>query len=116
MSKPTIPEVLERFAAYQRKELAWGCLHIVLDDGNVDNASVAFCIKYAERSEDPDPEAAKLGRILARMSKSQRLRLPRKVAEFNRVPMRYGRPSGTSTVTEIDEETVQLRARGCNWS
>ncbi|MDX1559060.1 MAG: hypothetical protein R3193_09155 [Marinobacter sp.] len=82
MSKLTIPEVVERFAAYQRKHPAWGCLHIVLDDGNIGNDSVEFCIGYAEGKGDT--EAVELGQILLRMSKTQRLKLPSAVYRFER--------------------------------
>jgi hypothetical protein len=72
--KPTIPEVFDRFAAYYRKNPVWGSLHIVLDDGNVRDEDVQFCIDRAE--SNGDSEGAELGRILLRMSKTQRKKLP----------------------------------------
>lgn len=75
--KPTIPEVLPRFLAYYADNLAWGSLHIVLDDYNVDDASVRFCIDWA--AEQDDHEGWALARILLRMSRTQRGRLARKV-------------------------------------
>ena len=72
--KPTIPEVVERFAAYFAANPAWGSLHVVLDDGNVADSSVQFCIEYA--AERGDDEGAALGRVLLTMSKTQRSKLP----------------------------------------
>lgn len=73
-SKPTIPEVLDRFAAYYHYHDGWWrSLHLVLDDGNVDDDSVRFCIQVAE--EKGDSEGAALGRILLQMSKTQRTKL-----------------------------------------
>ena len=71
-TKPTIPEVIERFRAYQERpgNGAWGSLHIVLDDGNVTDSDVAFCIDVARDKGDEEGEA--LARILLRMSKTQR--------------------------------------------
>lgn len=82
MSKLTIPEVVERFAGYIRKHPAWSCLHIVLDDGNIGNDSIEFCIGCAER--EGDTEAVELGQLLLRMSKTQRLKLPSAVYRFER--------------------------------
>ena len=71
----TIPEVLDRFARYYALpgNGAWGSLHIVLDDGNVDDSHVAFCQNNAH--ERGDTEGEQLAMILAMMTKSQRSRL-----------------------------------------
>lgn len=71
--KPTIPDVIARFRAYHAEYLAWGSLHIVLDDNNVDDDSVAFCKAWA--LEHGDAEGAALADILATMSKTQRRKL-----------------------------------------
>lgn len=75
--KPTIPEVLARFAAYHVRveNLAWGSMHIALDDHNVDDDSVRFCIDDAIAKGDVEGEA--LARILLTMSKTQRLKISR---------------------------------------
>lgn len=75
--KPTIPEVLPDFLAYYRQHPAWGALHIVLDDGNVLDRDVEFCIKYA--AENGDAEGERLARILLKMSVTQRAKLDAKV-------------------------------------
>ena len=74
--KPTIPEVAELFARYyeQPGNAVWGSLHIVLDDGNVDDSNVVFCIGEAEQRGDD--EGKRLAEILLRMSKTQRRKLP----------------------------------------
>lgn len=77
-AKPTIPEVAARFAAYNSRYPAWGSLHIVLADGNVDDDSVRFCEQYAQ--ETSDPEGAELATILLAMSRTQRRKLPRSVS------------------------------------
>lgn len=73
--KPTIPEVLPMLKAYITKEgnSVGGSLHIVLDDGNIEDSNVEFCIKSA--SERGDAEGAELGFLLLTMSKTQRKKL-----------------------------------------
>lgn len=75
-ARPTIPDVIERFEAYHRRpgNGAWGSLHVVLDDGNVDDSSVELCREMA--IEDGDHEGAALASILLRMTKTQRRKLP----------------------------------------
>lgn len=73
VSKPTIPQVKDRFLAYLTKHPTWGSLHIVLDDGNIENCHVTWCIKYAQ--ERGDTEGAELGKILLSMSETQRRKL-----------------------------------------
>ena len=73
--KPTIPEVeplVRDFARTPGNEVG-GHLHIVLDDGNVEDHFVRSCIEDAESAGDV--QAAELGRLLLRMSKTQRLKL-----------------------------------------
>jgi len=77
MSRPTIPEVVERFAAYYRQHTAWGSLHIVMEDGNVEDEWVSFCGREAKRIGDR--QGLELAIILATMTKSQRGRLLAKV-------------------------------------
>jgi hypothetical protein len=74
MKKTSIPDVIDEFHLYYKKHPVWGSLHIVLDDGNVDDRSVEFCIDYAH--EHDDQEGERLGRVLLKMSKTQRRKLP----------------------------------------
>ncbi len=72
--KPTIPEVLPRLQEYCWSSSGLGgSLHIVLEDCNVNDSHVQYCIDYAESIDDT--EGAELGRILLKMSKTQRLKL-----------------------------------------
>ena len=75
MSKPTVPEVLPLVRSYYAKpgNEAGGSLHIVLDDGNVDDDSVAFCLQRANEKHDED--GIKLAELLSKMSKTQRRKL-----------------------------------------
>lgn len=83
MDRPTItPEMVERFAAYYVLNPAWGSLHIVLDDWNIEHGHVEWCIGYAERSGDD--EGAALARILLSLTKSQRGRVGRKAEHLAR--------------------------------
>jgi len=79
--KPTLGDqaLIDRFVAYHEAPLngAWGSLHIVLDDGNVDDSSVRHCKDWAV--ERGDAEGAALADILLTMSKTQRHKLPNKV-------------------------------------
>lgn len=50
-----------------------GSLHIVLDDNNVQDSSVQFCIDWAKKEDDI--YGVLLGKVLLRMSKTQRLKL-----------------------------------------
>jgi hypothetical protein len=73
--KPTVPEVIARFRAYHRENLAWGSLHVILDDFNTETK---FVIGAAERAEaSGDHEGAELARVLLRMSRTQREKIAR---------------------------------------
>lgn len=74
MLKPTIPEVLPRFQAYLEKNPVWGSLHIVLEDGNLADHNVQWCINHAREIGDTEGEA--LAEILLRMGYTQRRKLP----------------------------------------
>lgn len=75
MDKPTVPEVAPLVRAlYASPGGGVGCcLHIVLDDGNVDDKSVDFCLRTALMRGHPECE--RLALLLRRMSKTQRLKL-----------------------------------------
>lgn len=73
--KPTVPEVAPLVKAFYAM---WGngvggSLHIVLDDGNVEDSSIEFCRKWAE--DHGDLSGIALAMVLARMSKTQRSKL-----------------------------------------
>lgn len=79
-TKPTIPEVVERFARYRRQHSAWGALHVVLDDGNTEDG---FIESAARRALDAgDVEGAELALVLGTMSRTQRRKLPSAVRDW----------------------------------
>lgn len=80
--KPTIPDVIARFADYVEMpgNEVWGSLHVVLDDGNIQDSHVRSCIDLA--TERNDTEGANLARVLLTMSKTQRARLDQDVRAF----------------------------------
>jgi hypothetical protein len=86
--KPSIPEVAPRFAAYYRDNPVWGSLHIVLDDGNVEDSSVDYCIQWA--TDSGDKEGLALALILRQMSKTQRRKLPHVIRDPDPQPARLG--------------------------
>ena len=75
MKKPTVPEVLPIMHAYRDKpgNNVGGSLHSVLEDGNVDAASVRSCRERAEQNGDADGVA--LADLLLQMSQTQRRKL-----------------------------------------
>ena len=79
MDKPTIPDVIKRFAAYRAQHPTWGSLHIVLEDHNLSDSSVSYCLAWAKGQGDT--EGAALADLLLRMSRSQRWRLSVKIVD-----------------------------------
>lgn len=76
-AKPTIPEVIPLIRAYKSVEenRCGGILHIVLDDGNVKDSDVDYCV--ARASEAGDKEGLKIANLLRAMSQTQRRKLSR---------------------------------------
>jgi hypothetical protein len=76
-NKPTLPEVIPLVLDYYAKEgnCAGGNLHIVLDDGNLQNSSIEYCLKCAE--EENDVDGVVLAKLLLLMSHTQRKHLYR---------------------------------------
>ena len=73
--KPTIPEVLPIIQEYYQKpgNGVGGNLHIVLEDGNIENRHIRSCLRRARENEDL--EGIKIAELLLRMSKTQRRKL-----------------------------------------
>lgn len=74
--KPTVQEVAPLVSALYERNPVGCCLHIVLDDENVSDSHVAFCLDMAHESGHCD--CIKLAGLLLLMSKTQRLKLARK--------------------------------------
>jgi hypothetical protein len=70
--KPTIPEVMPLIQEFYRKpgNGNGGVLHIVLEDGNVEDGHVRFCLQQARNQGDTD--GIQIAELLLRMSKTQR--------------------------------------------
>ncbi len=71
----TVLEVMPDVRALYDKSAVGCCLHIVLDDGNVADSHVQFCVEYAIEKGHKDCEA--LARKLLSMTRTQRLKLGR---------------------------------------
>jgi uncharacterized protein (TIGR02996 family) len=57
--RPSLEDYKSGFAAYRAANPMWGNLHIVLEDGNVDTESVAYCMSLCAERDD------ELGQLLA---------------------------------------------------
>jgi hypothetical protein len=78
MAKPTIPQVLpllERYYSLPGNSVG-GVLHVVLEDGNVDDGHVLGCCDRALHESEPlVHEGAALALVLLAVSKTQRRKL-----------------------------------------
>jgi hypothetical protein len=104
--KPTIPEVLARFVAYHRDNPTWGALHSVLADGNVSDGAVASCLYSCIGLEGED-----LCRLLLRMSKTQRRKLPGKVHEVRRLELEAALADGRPAREEARQLLAEFERR-----
>lgn len=81
IAKPTIPEVLPLVNQLYLEEdpctkdagCVGGHLHIVLDDGNIEDGCVQFCLDQA--IEDNCPTCRTIAEQLMQMSKTQRKKI-----------------------------------------
>lgn len=71
--KPTVLDAGPLVKAIYQRSCVGCCLHIVLDDDNVRDDDVQFCINYAHDQHHADCE--QLARMLLLMSRTQRLKL-----------------------------------------
>ena len=80
--------MIEPCRAYYGEHAAGGSLHIVLDDGNLEDHNVDFCIEYAEK--EGDGAGLALARLIRSASRTQRQKL------YNNYNLyAYGSPGGT---------------------
>lgn len=73
--KPTVPEVMPLVKEFYEWNPVGGSLHIVLDDANVSDDNVRFCLDHATAKGDRFGVA--LATVLLRMSRTQRHKLYR---------------------------------------
>ena len=79
--RPKVPDVraaVEAYYALRPENICGGSLHIVTDDGNVEDSSVEFCREYAR--EHGDTAGVALAELLLQMTHTQR----RKVYQTHR--------------------------------
>lgn len=78
MEKPSVSDVLKLVHAYYANgNGAGGNLHIVLDDGNIRDGDVLFCLERAKECGDTD--GIEIANLLLAMSKTQRKKVCRNV-------------------------------------
>jgi hypothetical protein len=75
--RPTVPEVLPLAQAVYRRSSVGCCLHILLDDYNVQSCDAQYCLDAARRAGHADCLA--VAEALMRMTATQRLRLAKRV-------------------------------------
>lgn len=68
--KPTTDRVRPLVAAIYKRSVVGCCLHIAMDDGNVDDDDIEFCILQAQAAGHDDCE--RVGGLLLQMSRTQR--------------------------------------------
>jgi len=73
MSRPTVPDVIERFRSYHRGNPVWGALHVILEAGNFRDKDCRWCAAHAREIGDSEGEA--LAETLLTMSQTQRRRI-----------------------------------------
>lgn len=75
LARPTVPEVLPLARAYYAKpgNAAGGNLHLVLDNKNVQDDHVRYCLECAMAADDS--AGVELAQTLLKMTKTQRLKL-----------------------------------------
>lgn len=55
---------------YHERELAWGNLHIALDDGNLEDDHIKYCLQAA--LDDMDGDGAVIANYLLKLSEAER--------------------------------------------
>lgn len=75
MSKPTVPEVMPLVKDYYATpgNLAGGNLHIVIEDGNIRNDDIEWCLDKSKKNGDD--KGVEICELLLLMSKTQRRKI-----------------------------------------
>jgi hypothetical protein len=74
--KPTVPEVAPIVRSLYARHGGGCCWHIVLDDGNVDDAHVSWVVnEWMPQTACKGVECRQLAELIPKMSRTQRLRL-----------------------------------------
>ena len=76
MTSPTIPihHAIELANRIYRRNCVGCCLHIVLDDGNIEDSHVAFCVEQTNKPvhKGPHDDCRELADLMMTFSKTQR--------------------------------------------
>lgn len=72
-NQPLSKENFDKFKLYKRMKGTWDNLHIVMEDKNIKNNHVQWCLDQCQKKEDVS--GAELAQILLGLSKSQRIKL-----------------------------------------
>lgn len=67
------PEVWALLREYERAHPTWGSLHIVLEDGNIEDEHVEFCERWAR--DHGDEMGVTLARMISELTDLQRAML-----------------------------------------
>lgn len=62
-----------RMLRYYENNPTWGNLHIVMEDGNLEDNHIQWCIDYA--LDEGDGDAAVIGKYLLGLSREDRVKL-----------------------------------------
>lgn len=73
LNRPSTSDVAPLVVAYYQTHPVGGSLHILLDDGNTNDDSAAFCLASAQ--EKGDVEGEQLAQLIAYMTETQRRKL-----------------------------------------
>ena len=85
MTIEQIIPIIQRYYSYGNT--TGGTLHIVLDDGNLEDGHIEFCLEEATRNNDT--QAVFIARMLLNMSMTQRRKLYGKYAEYSAYSLSY---------------------------
>lgn len=77
-----INQAIELIRPYYESELAGGNLHVSLDDGNMEDGNVWFCLEEAVKERDLD--GAKIAVFLLTMTEDERFDLYDRYDEYAR--------------------------------
>lgn len=73
MIKPTTLDAIPLTKTIYERSAVGCCLHILLDDQNIDDSHVIFCLEEALKNNHED--CIRLSIMLLKMSKTQRLKV-----------------------------------------
>lgn len=73
MTQEHSPEYIMRMADYYTNDKTWGSLHVVLNDNNFDDQSLAYCLEHAKSKDDK--EGVWIAQLLQGLNETERREL-----------------------------------------